>query len=1238
MENNYTYDITSRDLEHQAVRTSMRYDLSTYVRDLLYNFFGLDAKIEFQGSEDVGGSGYDGIAYIPENSKNPFFPNGYSVWELSNQGTVKTKADADYEKRLPDADPEKVYVQATFRKWDEKAKWAEEKSKDGKWKAVIALDSRDFQDMFNHPEAGSARLRMLNCLGKVTTGIQFAELEWERIYSRLKDKSLSPDVYFIAQARAMTALTEFLDGPDRIKHIRSRFSSTDSKAFLFAFFQHNHERFPSVIVVEKKDVLDHLISIEFSGVIIIDSLLKLSNDDFHRCNDLKNAKILIPVFSNESIKNEVLINKIPSADLTELLHGLGFSEEDARQYSTISNGSITCLRCFMDDSFPASQCQLTEKSYTLLAVASWDGNFSGDIATLERLAKAPYSEIETEVMNMEKCERPFVVGAKKKVSSSNKIEAWFFLAPHITSSFINSFLDESYNILTDINPKWDLDADKRFAAELYNKKAEYSSDIKQGIADTLLHMMVFADRAADMKSTLVSGIRCLFHRVYKNLDTWQKWASLDPVLPFLAEADPNIFLEYLEKTIAHKKELIAELFTEDGDAFTSGGCKHSGLIWALELISCIKVHARRAIDALADLADIDPDGVWQNRPKHSLSRIFLNWLPQTPLNVSDRISVLKSFCENHENIASSIIKSSITARTSGNIYFPKITTYRLHKDTEEERRLYYVELSKLYLDIAKKYPKEIVSQLEHIGFQRYLQFQLYDFLKELDISDWNDSDLLKVWGKVRDDLWAYNQFADNPNWQISSERKGTLLELYDKYKPQNELVLYSKYFEFGLKLPYDDVPADHKQRKIYDEVFQEKKILQFVKEVGLGKLSELIKISEDKRSIAVAIAKTPYLLNILKCLPDFLKSNDNNLRLFSECLLQYLYHYNNSLLKDYICNTAFDDVTKLKVYASLPYDDYTIGLVDVLSDQDKKIYWENISRWSIDQDSQYVESIVKGLLSVGRIRDVANIVWHSIHTFPINFLCEVLNIARRPEYHEFISSNTYKFSEIFKKIYSHSDIENVDKSLMVDLELSYLGLFDRHTSDAYPKFLYENIFSNPQFYLDLVKGAYKNDKMEERVKDPNFAEMSYRILSGINSLPGYQNNHFDASVYKQWIRDIIALSKEQEYFVGTKCALPEMLVRTPKDDEDDIWPHRALREILEELKDPDLETNLAIAIMNSRGVTTRSANEGYARERNEANEYRQKASSVFVDYPRTAIVLNAIADDLDSYADYFEKD
>lgn len=1231
MENNYTYDITSLDLENLACKTSMRYDISTYIRDVLCNFFGLKAKIRFQGREGVGAAGYDGESYITEELKNDYFPTGYSVWEISNQDNIKSKANLDYEKRLSNADTQKTYIQATFRKWNDKEKWVEEKNKDNKWKKVIALDCDDFERIFNTPQSGSARLRLLTALGKVTTGVKFIESEWNSIFSRLREKQLQPEIYLTGQTRAIADLDGFLIEKNGVKYIRNKFSSCDSKAFLYAFFIHNKGRFNSVIIVGNKDVLDHLINMNYSGIIIVDPILSLSGETFYRCNS-SNAKILAPIYSKDPITNEILLNSISNVDFKKLLQKIGFSDEEARRYTTLSNGSLTYLNYFINNTLPKSSLRLCEKSYTILSIGSWDGNFHGDVKVLESLAKVPYSEIEINVANMEQDEFPFISGKERKVLSYNKIGAWFFFAPYITPTFIDSFLKEAYNVLTNIDPKWELSSDKRFAAELYGKKAEYSTSIKKGIAETLLYMMVFADRATNSKNYLISRIKGLLINIYKNLDTWQKWASVDPILPILAEADPDMFLEYLERTIADKQQLFVELFTDDRDAFPLGGCKHTGLLWGLELTLCLPQFSKRSADILMELALIDPGGTWSNRPKNSLTRIFLYWLPQIPLKIEDRLSILKSLYKKHADTAISILKSIINTSSSGEIYYPKITKYELWKDNKNDTSLYYSELCNFYLEVASDQPKGIVFLLENLGFHRSLQFNLYELLNKIDISDWNDSDRLKLWEKVRDDIWAYNQFEGNPNWQITPQGKETLRALYDKFKPKDKILLYSKYFEQELRLSeYDDVPKDFKEREIYNRNFQKNALKRFLEEFGLDKLLTLVESSEDTYAIVRALEDIKDLDPIFDFIPMCLNSDNLNLINFAQLLLYHIYNVKQQFILSYISKSTFDDITKSKILASLPYGKDIKILLDQSSNIIREKYWANLSLVSIDHNSEYIEEIASELLVADRIKDLIKILWLSNKTFKIKFLCEVLVKAREEKYYEFIISHYYELIVIFKKIYSHADIRNVDKNLMIRLEISYFGLFNGH-NDIEPLFLIDNIFSNPQFYIDLVKGAYKNDKMEEQsVKDPNLAEMSYRILYEIRTIPGKCEKTFDKNVYREWVYEIVKLSKAQGYFVGVKCALPQLLVHTPTDETDGIWPHRVLREILEELKDPDFELNLAIAKMNARGVRAGS----FKQEQNEAKHYREQASSLVITFPRTSIILNKIADDLDSYEDFF---
>ena len=65
-----------------------------------------------------------------------------------------------------------------------------------------------------------------------------------------------------------------------------------------------------------------------------------------------------------------------------------------------------------------------------------------------------------------------------------------------------------------------------------------------------------------------------------------RWYSLRDLLPYLAEASPDIFLEAVEESLKDNQLLLKGLFVEEG---IFGGCPHAGLLWALEGISWILI-------------------------------------------------------------------------------------------------------------------------------------------------------------------------------------------------------------------------------------------------------------------------------------------------------------------------------------------------------------------------------------------------------------------------------------------------------------------------------------------------------------------------------------------------------------------------------------------------------------------------------------------------------------------------
>ena len=139
-----------------------------------------------------------------------------------------------------------------------------------------------------------------------------------------------------------------------------------------------------------------------------------------------------------------------------------------------------------------------------------------------------------------------------------------------------------------------------------------------------------------------------------NQDT-RLWLSLSHVLPLLAEAAPDVFLEEVEDGLKGDTPRVMDLFVEAPDPLF-GSANHSGLLWALESLAWSPDHLARAALVLATLAHMDPGGQWANRPAASLRGIFLPWLPQTTARVEKRMAIIDRLRERTPDVSWKLMK------------------------------------------------------------------------------------------------------------------------------------------------------------------------------------------------------------------------------------------------------------------------------------------------------------------------------------------------------------------------------------------------------------------------------------------------------------------------------------------------------------------------------------------------------------------------------------------------------
>ena len=122
---------------------------------------------------------------------------------------------------------------------------------------------------------------------------------------------------------------------------------------------------------------------------------------------------------------------------------------------------------------------------------------------------------------------------------------------------------------------------------------------------------------------------------------WELWASLNDVLPLIAESHPSEFLNAVDRALSMTPSPFEMIFGQECSGIF-GRNYMTGLLWALETLAWDGNNLTRALVCLAELAARDPGGQWGNRPIGSMTTILLPWLPQTCASVERRVGAVRT--------------------------------------------------------------------------------------------------------------------------------------------------------------------------------------------------------------------------------------------------------------------------------------------------------------------------------------------------------------------------------------------------------------------------------------------------------------------------------------------------------------------------------------------------------------------------------------------------------------------
>lgn len=1235
--------VDATDLNLWANRRDAQSSLPQLVRRLVHATIEQIQRINFPAGDSVQMGGWDGIVCAMQD--NAFVPAGYSVWEFGVTRDIKGKADSDYHKRstkpLNITPAETTFIFVTLRRWGKKDDWVHEKNKEGIWAEVRAYDADDLEQWLELAPAVHTWLAKL--IGKWSEDAQDLGSFWEE-WTQATIPVLSSELHLASRKEAIEAVINWLNASPSKLTIQAD-STTEAIAFFAAVLHQMPEeeqiQHLSRCVLARTEATWRYISNAQDGLILVPTFgLPKSLPKGHH--------VLIPVGKENSVSKDILqLNRLERASFQQALMNMGLSLERAYELTKESKRSLSILRRLLAGApeLHTPEWAKLENARCLiptLLIGAWDDAQEADRQVLADLARKPYEEAIADIIRWRNCSDPFVrqVGSIWQVMSRE--DAWHLLCQFLLRDDLEAFKAVVHSVLNTLDPRYDLPPDQRFAASIYGKVLPYSGYLREGLADTLAYLATrtHPDRVQDT-APVQYRVNVIVRQLLVDEADWQRWASLAPYLPTLAEAAPEVFLEVVNQDLEKDAPAILGLFVEEG---TMGSSPHVYLLWALEGLAWQVDYLSQVALILAKLSRLEPGGKLLNRPYNSLKAIFQRLAPQTNAGLEQRLRVLDTLLLREPEIAWQLLCSLLPSNRNGGEY----THQPRWRDWRDDKRPKVTDLENFQtidaftdrvLSKAGTNSEKWCNVIESIA---YLPVQtkerVIDALQALNTRKLPDVDLASIWNRLRAIVHKHREFSET-QWAMPAAVVDRLYSIYQQFEPQDLIHRYAWIFQSR-----PDFVTSRQQT--WEESLEATRQAQAeaAKEVySQGGVCALLRLAEqvkEPRLLGEASAKIDNVdeaeVALLKSalIPNQLALNTLALGFVAQRQVLAGWEWVNKLLS--VGKTeqwSNQDFTNF--FLGLPFEQHTWSLLKTFGEQVELLYWKTTTAHCIYQEDY--ETAIHKLLTVNRPYAALNLASFCLSVdeesthLPPQLLVEILASAalvdcstEKPT--PYIGCLEYYVEKFLNIVEMSREIESNE---VARLEWMYLPLLIH--SERQPKLLHHELSKDPLFFVEVLKVVYRSEDDREEVLELSQpaitrTRLGVKLLQSWHHVPGLtEERTIDLEQLRNWIA--VARAAAQEYKRGAIAdrQIGNVLAYAPKS-LDGIFPDVAVREMIEEIASRELEEGLEIGIYNKRGIHFRSMDDGGLQERQIAATYRTYAAAVRDKHPRTAAMLCRIAD------------
>lgn len=1215
----------------------------------------------FQWEDSIGQHGPDGVLDTDLDFE-PFVPKGKSFWEIGTGLRARDKATSDYE-ALTKHVPENIRRESTFifvtplsgqREWeytwnkDAQAAWVEERRRRGEWKDVRVIDGTKLIDwllQFPAVERWLARK-----MGLPVQQIDTPEERWE-VLRTIGGLPLTPQVFLLNREDACNKLKEVFTRKIRRLKLQTHFPD-QTVDFVAAYLATLDEEARAdvacrCLIISGIEAWNAICEQYRDHILIAAPTVDLSGYEgailLEKARRAGHGVIYSGLPGGIPDENAISLPQPMIYQLSKALEEAGYNEERARLLAQRSGGNLsTLLKLLQNLPLTPEWAQVSDAAELVIAVllGGWNERHEDDRRIAETLSGKPYEQWIPKIRELALRPNTPLTYQDGRWKFTARYEGWYALGPRVFDEHLDRLRSVIVTVLREKDPKFDLPTDKRYAAQIYGKVLAHSQSLREGLAESLALLGSHPRALTSASFGKAEGTAILAVREILSDADWALWASLNDVLPLLAEAAPNEFLDAVERALRKTPCPFDELFAQESSGIT-GTNYMTGLLWALETLAWDPDHLIRVVCILGALAARDPGGTWANRPANSLTTILLPWLPQTCASIAKRRTVVATLFNEHPDVAWKVLLSLLPQPHSVSLGTRKPEWRKAIPDNWSKAVTYgeYWEQVKGYTEMAVKVAEgnaqrlaELIERLPDLPPSAHDQLLMH--LESDTVLTLPEADRLHLWTALVDLVTRHRKFAD-AHWAMESRQVDRIDAIAEQLAPKSPALLHKRLFS---ERDFDQ----YEEKGNYEQQAEqlERRRQQAVQEIAeAGSTQAVIDFAASVESpwrvgfsfgcVASADADSAIL-------PDMLDTERRAFAFaqFAGGFVRGRLHSQGWVWVDKIdsSNWTPDQIGQFLSY--LPFVPETWERSARLLGGDESPYWKKTAANPYETQTG-LELAVDKLIEHGRPFAAIRCLYRMLmDKQPLDSTRAVSALLAALDSSEGASArDAYEIVEIIKALQNDPKTNQDD---LFRVEWAYLPLLEQDW-DASPKLLERRLASDSEFFSEVIRLLVLSKKEVSSTHEPteqtkNIAANALRLLWNWKTPPGTrEDGSYDGDALVAWLDAVKRKCSETGHLEIALQRVGHVLVYAPPDP-DGLWIHRSAATVLNAEDSEEMRVGFRTELFNSRGVHW--VDPTGKPERELAAKYRKQAEEVeAAGYHRLASTLRELAEEYDHEAE-----